>query len=65
MLKLCCPQLLIATPIKYIPRAQMINGISATANMMSSLGFLSSFFQVSFRFCLLVGKFRQFDSQIG
>ena len=41
----------LATPIKYIPRDQMINGISATANMMRFVwDFFSGLFQVSFRF---------------
>ena len=47
----------LATPIKYIPRAQMINGISAMANMMKFVWFsclVSSKFRLDFY--LLVGK---------
>ena len=51
----------LAIPKSIIPRAQRIAGMEATANMMKFVWvFLSCFFQVSFRFCLLVGKFHQF-----
>ena len=56
----------LAIPKSIIPRAQRIAGMEATANMMRLFGFsclVSSKFRLDF--CLIVGKFHQFDSQIG
>ena len=55
----------LAIPKSIIPRAQRIAGMEATANMMKFVFscLVSSKFRLDFY--LLVGKFHQFDSQIG